>query len=251
MKKIRDLYKEAQTEQKAMLMTNALVSIYPEIGVSEDQVNFVSDYLDNKSYYDRYFVNLHGEKMYDLDAWKENATDAEAFAIWLADCDAIVATHLDAWARLYYALSLQYNPIWNVDGTTVKTFSEHETTDSYGEKVRTDNYGEDKTTDGQRTDTSKTYAVAYDSTTEKESGKVEDVTGEQVITRDTREDTHTDAESEDVHTSGSHTETEVRSGNIGVTMTQQLLNAEWDFRKKNFFSMIMKTIINETGSMYC
>ena len=249
MKKIRDLYKEAQTEQKAMLMTNALVSIYPEIG-EEPRANFVSDYLGNKNYYDRYFVNFHGEKMYDLDAWKENATDAEAFAIWLADCDAIVATHLDAWARLYYALSLQYNPIWNVDGSTVKTFSEHETTDSIGERERTDSYGEDQTTDGQRTDTSKTYAVAYDSATEKESGKVEDVTGQKITTRSSHEDTHTDAAAEDVHTSGEHTETEVRSGNIGVTMTQQLLNAEWDFRKKNFFKTIMKTIVEETGLSY-
>lgn len=250
MKKIRDLYNQAQTEQKAMLMTNALVSIYPEIGASEDQVNFVSDYLDNKNYYDRYFVNFHGEKMYDYNEWNPTATDAEAFAIWLADCDAIVATHLEAWARLYYALSLKYNPIWNVDGTTEKTFSEHETTDNIGKRKRTDKYAEDKTTEGQRTDSSTTFAVAYDSTTEKESGKVEDVNGQQIITRAGRDDIHMDDAAEDVHTSGEHTETEVRAGNIGVTMTQQLLTAEWEFRKRNFFTTIMKTIIEETGASY-
>lgn len=250
MKKIRELYKEAQTEEKALLMSDALVDVYPEIGESSDQVNFISDYLDSSEYLDRFFVNQHGNKIYSEDDWKEDATDAEAFGIWLSDCDAIVATHLDAWARLYYALSLQYNPIWNIDGTTIKEFSEHETTDSIGERELTDSYAQDQTTDGQRTDTSKTYSVSFDATTEKETGKVEDVTGQQVTTRSAREDVHTNAAAEDVHTSGEHTETETRSGNIGVTMTQQLLSAEWELRKKNFFQTIMKTIVNETGLSY-
>ena len=246
--KIRDLYKEAVTENKPLIMTDALEESVPEY-MEENNPNFITDYLTMHEYFDRYFVNQHGHKIFE-DEWNEDPTVSESLATWLSDCDAIVAMNLDTWSRLYYALSLKYNPIWNVDGTTVKTFSEHETTDSIGERERTDNFAQDQTTDGQRTDTSKNYSVSYDSATEKEDSKIEDVTGQQISTRSAREDVHTDAAAEDVHTSGEHTETEVRSGNIGVTMTQQMLNSEWELRKKNFFNTIFKTIIRETGVYY-
>ena len=51
-------------------------------------------------------------------------------------------------------------------------------------------------------------------------------------------------------TYGSHTDTETKKGNQGVTMTQQMLEAEFEIRKKSFFRTMIKTFIDEAGFRY-
>ena len=252
-----------QTNQP-LLMNSALLTLYPTI--PESDANFIQDYLDNHSYYDKLVSFQFGERVFEYD------TDALFPGEWDDVCDAIVVMHLPEWARLYYALSLKYNPIWNVDGTEVQT---------YGETIRNDSMGIDKTTNvigstettfdisqhkttsqnGSRTNQNTTYDTAYPNTNRHESSHNEQNigSGTDIFTADAYQDKttsggHTDTTTRDARTDSSttleHTDTLVRSGNIGVTMTQQLLDAEWKFRQKSFFDTIFKTILLESGLMY-
>ena len=155
-----------------------------------------------------------------------------------------------------------------MDGTTTRTTSEKVRTDSYGAQSggntlgatdASDIYGNRSETLGQHTDIQTNYAVSFDATTEKETGSTSNNIAQQVNTQATytdrhtsvaRNDTHSEAAHEDTHTDDEFTETEVRKGNIGVTMSQQLLEAEWQLRKKDFFATIINQMLDELGFMY-
>ncbi len=198
---------------------------YPTI--PENTSNFLADYAAMKDQINLYAIHRRGSQFAELDIGVENLQ-----ADWYDLIDAITTMHLESWARLYYALSLSYNPIWNVDGTVVTERDEHENEMDYGQQT---------VTNGTRSDSTTYKSVSYDSATEKETGKDEFSQGQQENTIGTHKDTNT---------IGAEKETQTRSGNIGVTMTQQMLNAEWEFRKKSFFETIINTVLDEIGFYY-
>lgn len=214
----------AFTESNPFILLRSTAS-YPEIESNES--NFLEDYESIAHQVNLYAVHKRGSQFADLDFEEEDLQEE-----WYDLIDAITTMHLDSWARLYYALSLSYNPIWNVDGTTVTERDEHE---------NTDNYGSQQITNGTRSDSTTYNSVSYDSQTEKETGKDEFSQGQQQNTIGTHEDTHT---------IGAETETVTRSGNQGITMTQQMLNSEWEFRRKSFFETIINTVLDEIGFYY-
>lgn len=230
-KKILDIYKEKKEENKTLFDTSNIT--YPANPDPEVTANFLTDYAAGASDYDLFAVRMYGQRYFDtvLAEDPEDITDE-----WDDVTHSVIRMHLPEWARLYYALALKYNPIWNVDGTTTTVYGETSRTDSFAEK-------EDTHTLGAALTTSTDYATAYDSGTEKETGK-------NTLDEPERENSTTYGAHEDTFTSEEHTDTETRSGNIGVTMTQQLLNAEWEFRKKCFFSTMIKTIMDEAGTHY-
>ena len=235
----------------------------------ETSENFITDYQDNAAKYNLYAVMKRGNQSLNIDEELKEMLDIDNdFNYMMALAGSITDTHLEAWARLYYALSLSYNPIWNVDGTTERSYSAKKRTDkfgatsggvTYGAVSASDIHGAKSATLGEHTDTSTDYSVSFDSSTEKETGKTSNVLGAQTNTEATytdqhtetqRTDTHQEATHTDEHSDDAYTETEVRSGNIGVTMSQQLLEAEWEFRKKEFFSHIINQMLDELGFMY-
>lgn len=117
---------------------------------------------------------------------------------------------------MYNTTILEYNPIWNVDGTETETHV-------LGATELQKQYG-------TSTSTAKASQVPDDMTTEKEVGKSE-----------TQRDAYTDKE-----ISASHTDsiTRVRSGNIGVTKTQDMINDEREVAKFNFIDIVMRDVIN-------
>jgi hypothetical protein len=154
------------------------------------------------------------------------------------------------------------------------SYGQTQLTDQYGQQQNTDLYGQDKNThvEGGKGSTSTDYEVPFDSGVEKEVGK--NVSSEDTFTntdtRDSRTDTHTEGTHTDTHTNAMHsdthtaltytdsdstlygkqnnvdyTETETRSGNIGVTMTQQMLNEEMKLRMMSFWDNVYKTICKE------
>ena len=82
---------------------------YPSI--PDNTSNFIEDYEASLSY-DNYAVYKRGSQVIDLDLEDESDLASE----WYDIIEAITNIHLDSWTRLYYALNLSYNPIWNVDG---------------------------------------------------------------------------------------------------------------------------------------
>ena len=228
---ILDIYKAKKAANKALFNTQGL--IYPDNPEETSTANFLTDYAAIANDVDLFTVRLYGQRYF-----QSVITDDESEIIneWDAVTKSILTTHLPEWARLYYALSLKYNPIWNVDGTTTTVYGETSRTDSYAER-------EDVTNLDSALTTSTDYATAYDSGTEKETGK-------NTLNEPERENTVTYGAHLDTYTTEEYTDTETRSGNIGVTSTQSLLSQSWELSKRSFFDSIVKTIIDEAGCFY-
>lgn len=244
--------------------------------------NFIEDYQDNAESFNRYAILKRGNQVVNFN--EEDYEDGWDFLSEVSE--AITDVHLDSWARLYYALSLSYNPLYNVDGTTTKETTQRQRTDAYGAQSgsstfgatsqtdnwgavsKTDQFGNKSSTLGGHTDTQTNSSVSFDSGTEKETGQTENSYGSQTNTEaaytdthselaksDThtgaaRNDSHSESAHSDTHTDSAFTETETRQGNIGVTMSQQLLEAEWKFRQKSFFETIINQMLDEAGFFY-
>lgn len=191
---------------------------YPTI--EESDANFLEYYNDNKENLDRMFVHDFGQRLVDL----ESDSDEDIADEWEDEIKAIQQTYLENWARLWYALSEPYNPLYNVDGTEVTVYGQHQTDRS--------------STYTQHEDSSTQYSVAYDSALEKETGKQVDNLG-----------AHTDT---GFDKSLEHTDTVTRQGNIGVTKSTELLRDEMKLRTEvaPFFKVIFQTMIEEIGGYY-
>lgn len=228
------------------MMTETVNDFYPTIEGNES--NFVDDYIDRYEHMDKLISFKHGEKCFEYD------TDADFPQEWYDVVDAIVISHIDEWARLYYALSLEYNPIWNVDGTETQKYGTTLTTSVNGEQIIEYDTGDHvvQSSNGSRTNTSTDYSHIYPEDTRKESNHNESVlgSGTDTTTANGYHDETTNGSHTDTVTIAEHTDTLTRGGNIGVTMTQQLLDAEWKFRQKSFFNDIFETILLEGGLLY-
>lgn len=126
------------------------------------------------------------------------------------------------WEKLYNTTILEYNPIWNVDGTETETHV-------LGATTNTKVYGDS-------TSTATASQVPDDMTTEKEVGKSV-----------TNRATYTDTDSNAAHTD---TITRVRSGNIGVTKTQDMINDEREVANFNYIKTIMTDLVNAISYPY-
>ena len=283
-KTLKQIIKETPTGESFYFFDSDLTYPSPDPETNE---NFIDDYQDNASNYNLYAMLKRGNQVLDIDEEMFEMLEVDNAADYtMALSKAVTDTYLSSWARLYYALSLAYNPLYNVDGTTTKTISERERTDSYGAqsggqtigaisasdihgaKSKSDVWGAKSSTLGEHTDTQTNYSVSFDAGTEKETGKTSNLMGAQTNTEATytdghteqsytdshteqaRTDSHQEAAHTDKHTDAEYTETEERKGNIGVTMSQQLLNAEWELRKKDFFATIINQMLDELGFMY-
>ena len=253
---------------------------YPTI--EDNDSNFITDYQANASSYNGYAILKRGNQVIKVDEEDYNpAWD------YLKEVSGYVTdAHLTEWARLYYALSLSYNPLYNVDGTTIRSTTQRQRTDAYGAQSgtsvfgatsntdnwgavsKTDQFGNKSATIGSHTDTQTNSSVSFDSGAEKETGQTQNAYGQQTNTEASYTDTHSelakidthtglarnDSHSEnahsDTHTDAAFSETETRKGNIGVTMSQQLLDAEWELRKKSFFATIINQMLDEVGFYY-
>ena len=116
------------------------------------------------------------------------------------------------WSKEWATLSAQYNPIENYSMTEEMT--DDETVSEYGKvHTREDNLK----------DESKTAVYGFNSSEASDTGSGETTRTGVVTDRDSGEDTHT------------RNYTLTRSGNIGVTTSQQMLQSERDLWKWNFF----------------
>ena len=123
-----------------------------------------------------------------------------------------------------------HNPIWNVDGTEMTEYSAEKETNNIG--AATDTF-----TSGERNGTTTDFAIPYNGTVEKETGKA---TSQNTSYTDTNtKGTHTDTLSRDAHTV-----TITRTGNIGVTKTQELLQSQRDIAMFHFLDTVLKDCID-------
>ena len=265
------------TDPGYLFHTNLTYPTFPD-----NDSNFIEDYQANAESFNKYAIHKRGDQVVKFD--DEDYEDGWDFLSEVSE--AITDVHLDSWARLYYALSRAYTPLYNVDGTTTRETTQRQRTDAYGAQSgssvfgatsqtdnwgavsKTDQFGNKSSTLGAHTDTQTNSSVSFDSGTEKETGQTQNSYGSQTNTEASYTDTHSelakmdthtgaarnDSHSEnahsDTHTDSAFTETETRQGNIGVTMSQQLLEAEWKFRQRSFFETIINQMLDEAGFFY-
>lgn len=260
MRTVSKLYKYAKDENQTLLFPDSGIT-YPTI--EGNTSNFLEDYNANHEELDRMFwLKYSSMKCILPDDFDEEIN--VYFNDWKECVKSVLYYYLDAWARLYYALNLQYNPIYNVDVvTTTETEGQTEglsgtdtTTDRIAAHVKNLNYGAD-TTDhdyGTHTDDTTSHEVPNDSVNEKEVGKSVDTYGAHTDT-DTRaahQDTFTDQAYNDSHATEygkinevDYTVTETKRGNQGITMTTDMLNEEWKWRQHSFWENCFKAICRE------
>lgn len=154
----------------------------------------------------------------------------------------------NAWDNIYAALTADYNPINNYSMTesgedtrtntgTQSTSGERSGTETETPNLTTTATGENNSSGGLYGFNS-AESVPSDTThgtntnTNTQSGTVN------TNTSDTTASTRTDDLTEkNIHTFE-------RSGNIGVTTSQQMIESELELRKKQFYSIVYKDIVN-------
>ena len=167
------------------------------------------------------------------------------------------------------------------DGQTTESQGATKTTNAYGEDRTTTANGERQTKDSGKTTTTENKTAAFNSSTYQDdpqstetdggntvtekavtdtttkAAKTDSVTTDavtnttkekartDVLTEGQREDTFTDGARTDTTNEGANTQTTTYTfgGNIGVTMTQEMLTAEFNMREKyNFFDIIFRNV---------
>ena len=144
----------------------------------------------------------------------------------------------NVWAKLFATENFDYNPIWNVDGTVTETETiDRDRTNDINRSSSSGETARDVTSDD--TDQTTTDSVTgYNSTSWQDHTKSVIDSDRDITTDSTRNISGTDnvdeAENEDVER---NLETR-RTGNIGVTTTQQMIREERDVALFNTIDFI-------------
>lgn len=210
--KLIDVFGDVLTDGGLFVKLNAL----PVPWISDD---ISADVLDNA-----YFYNFSGQKTISPLLRRylngaEKITDSQMVSL----ANIIYKIYSKNWNKLYATLSLEYNPISNYDMTESETVENEKTNSREGSQ------SVNATTSGNSADN----VFGFNS-----SGAVGDST---TTTSATNSTTSTDSDS------GSGTDnterTLTRSGNIGVTTSQQMIESERDlWRWKFFFDVVFPDI---------
>lgn len=142
------------------------------------------------------------------------------------------------WKHYLEVLNAVYSPLYNVDGVTKR-----ESTTEYGKETtnaQTES-GTHSTTTTRGNDITENSIAGFNS-----SGYDSDTKSETTFGTISENGSKSDGTFKETNAGeDSYTETETRYGNIGVTMTQQLLKAEFDLWKNfNFMQLFFESIIS-------
>lgn len=235
------LRNEKEEEQCIWVETDPAPITYPTI--EGNTSNFLTDYRADAQLLDNDLRHHFGERYIDLES--DNMDDA--CNEWYKEMYSILRIYIDSWARLYYALSIDFNPVFNVEEHTTTQYGQQVTDNELGQRQHTE--GAKKRTIGAREDTTTDSGWAYDSNAWQNSSKSVDNSGQQIIDDD--QCVSTDASVKDTTTSKQHTDTVDRTGNIGVVSATQLLNEEIKLRSRySFWNNVFTTICEEIGAYY-
>ena len=202
---------------KNNLKQTGIIPNIPAFGSYES----LADYFLNQSVYDSAILLKEGNLLMASDDSEIIINTINAVVHQLAPYK---------WQKLFESMNLEYNPIWNVDGTETTAYGEHITTDANGARITS-------TVNGQKHTNSEYYTVPYDSTTDHK-------TGSDQTTTDSVTDTTTAEAVTDTNTSGAHTDTVTRHGNIGVTSTQNLIKQEREIVNFNLYHTILMDVVD-------
>lgn len=145
------------------------------------------------------------------------------------------------WQKLYDTMVVEYNPIWNVDADVTDILSGSENRDisrsGSGSNNRTVNLADNETINITDTEAVK----GFNSDTWAESHKNTKDGTDNISHSGTDNISLSDSESVDDNLIRSETRTQRRTGNIGVTTTQQMLEQERAIAEFNMISYIAQS----------
>lgn len=150
------------------------------------------------------------------------------------------------WQKLYDTFNFEYNPINNYD--MIEQMDETTTRDYTNQSTRTDNlsHSNNVTVDGtnQNIGEIKTDLQGFNSTTynptDKENSTIDET--QHTVTITSEQNTGTQGVSHSGDDDGTRNYTLTRSGNIGVTTSQQMIDSERKLWEYNFVAMVYHDI---------
>lgn len=209
-------------------------------------VNLWEDSLND--YMIKFFERFYGDRKADDIAFQYKAGDLSTATV----ANIIKAMCVTRWKHYLGMWESEYNPTWNVEGSetrVIETSYGKITTMAKGSATTTEQLVAGETTTEQLTDSqSIDYVSPQDSQVfnsaaknTNNAGKVKGTSNSGKIKSElSGNDTDTLSGKDTV------TDTFTRGGNLGITMTQQLLTAEREFwAHMDFFSMWFKDIANQ------
>lgn len=149
-------------------------------------------------------------------------------------CDVVYMMYGKRWARLWEVLTAEFNPIENYSMQDIHTF-EHGKKETNSGTDTTNRTGTDRVT---HTGDTESEVSAFNSSSYQDSTKDTQNTTD----LDTRNMSDALIHGHVVTNSGVDTERTTRTGNIGTTTSQQMLESSLQLWKWNFFSDIFKDV---------
>ena len=214
----------------------------PASGIFKNMVNVPKFVTDNKVDLDYQLGLRYGAKLLApivLRVYDKNKNVECTLNDFLAlFSDMLEREFANKWTKLYETTVLEYNPIWNVDGTeTTTTAAQHTiTTDTnHANTVVT------STELGRRSTTRERKEYPYDSDTGKPT---ESETVTEAPATDTRTDTNPETVADHETNTDQFTVTHERHGNIGVTMTQDLIKKEREVSEFLLYEVVLPDVAN-------
>lgn len=131
--------------------------------------------------------------------------------------------------RAFYALQSEYNPLNNYNGYEKIEIS-------FGKTIDTE-YGKKEDITHGKTNTLATDTYGYNSVNPAPRDAVTSTDGGSTGTEYSGTDGVTEG--------GTETHETTKNGNLGVTSSQQMINSEWELRKKDFAKDVIKSFVDE------
>lgn len=172
--------------------------------------------------------------------YPEPETMKQAIAYWSK-------AYVTNWNKLYNTTVLDYNPIWNKDGTITEseTIGRTHSDTEKGTETQSTTQNAESTTNTDSTE--KDYVFGFNSSNRAQSGEIDTETEEKsngTVTGSGNTSRNTDRSGSDDET---RDYTRREQGNIGVTTTQQMIREERDIDTFN----LMDYIINDFKNHFC
>lgn len=144
------------------------------------------------------------------------------------------------WQRLWDAIHVEYNPLENYSAEEIHTPGVTTTVRSNMDVVATSKANAKSTNQYKNESSVKGFGAAEFKPVTQSSG---DGSTEQLEANNTGSTTQK-ADADKNYTETSHTGTDVmtRKGNIGVTTSQQMLESEYELRKRHYFDYVMECV---------
>lgn len=195
----------------------------------EEDTTITGDLLDFE-----YMYNQSGDKIISP-AVEKNLTDGElSTADFNKLCDVVWMMYNKRWARLWEILNVEFNPIENYSMSDVHTF-EHGHIETNSGTDTTNRTGTDTVT---HTGDNESEVSAFNSSSYQDASKVTQNTTD----LDTRNMADSLVHGHILTNSGVDTERTTRSGNIGITTSQQMAASSLELWKWNYFYDIFRDV---------